>query len=86
VITLVLITFVDIFVRVFNLLLVLRALLSFVVRPDNQFYQGVVSITEPVVAPVRRVLPTTAGMDFAPVVTFFLLQGLDILMHMLLRA
>jgi uncharacterized protein YggT (Ycf19 family) len=86
VITLVLITFVDLFVRVFNLLLVVRALASFIARPEGRFYQGLVSVTEPVVAPVRRVLPQTPAMDFAPIITFFLLQGLDILLHMVLHA
>jgi len=46
----------------------------------------VVNLTEPVLAPVRRLLPKFSGLDLAPLVTFFLLQGLDYAVHWLLGA
>lgn len=76
---LVLLTFVELFVAVFNLLLIVRILLSYVVSPANSFYSGVVGITEPVLDPVRRLLPISVGIDMAPIVTFFLLEGLQYL-------
>lgn len=81
---LVLITFVDLFVFVFNVLLISRVLSSYFANPQAGWYQGLVSVTEPVLGPVRKVLPQTQGIDFAPLVTFFLLQGLQILIHNLL--
>ena len=32
------------------------------------------SVTEPILAPIRRALPMAAGMDFSPLIALFLLQ------------
>ncbi len=85
-IALIILTFVDLFVSIFNLILITRVISSYIARPDGRFFMGLVSITEPVLAPVRRMLPTTPGLDLAPLVTFFLLQGLQYLIHWLVRA
>jgi len=82
-ITVVLLTFVDLFVSVFNVLLVVRVVMSFFAGPDNRFYGGLVTLTEPVLAPVRRLLPQTAGIDLAPLAAFFLLQGVQLGAHWL---
>ncbi len=37
----------------------------------NPFVSAVYSMTEPVLAPIRRALPTTGGFDFSPLVVFF---------------
>jgi YggT family protein len=50
---------------------------SYIANPHGSFYQGLVGVTEPVLAPVRRVMPATPGLDLAPLVVFFLLQGLQ---------
>lgn len=75
------ITFVDLFVTIFNLLLIARVLGSYILRPSGRLYVGLVELTEPMLVPVRRLLPKTPGVDWAPLVTFFLLQGLQILVH-----
>jgi uncharacterized protein YggT (Ycf19 family) len=58
-----------------------RVIMSFFARPGNVFFGWLLSVTEPVLAPVRRVLPQTPGFDFAPLAAFFLLQGLQYLVH-----
>jgi YggT family protein len=77
-------TFVDLFVPVFNLILVTRVISSYVARPDGRFYGGLVNLTEPILGPVRKVLPRTTGLDLAPLAVFFLLQGLQYLVHVVL--
>jgi YggT family protein len=76
-----LLTFVDLFVLVFNVLLLARVISSYIASPHGRFYEGLVSITEPVLAPVRRLLPKSPGLDLTPLVAFFLLQGLQMLLH-----
>ena len=49
--------------------------------PDNTLVRIVNVLTEPVLAPIRRVLPDVGGMDFSPVV---LLVGLRLLRGLLL--
>ncbi len=56
-----------------------RSLLSFVVRDwTNPLLRFLYDITEPLLAPVRRVLPLPVGLDFSPMVVilglFFLLN------------
>jgi YggT family protein len=83
---LVLLTFIDLFVTVFNVLLIVRVISSYFVKPGSRFFAWIVNITEPLLAPVRRVLPQYPGLDLAPLATFFLLQGLDWLAHKLVGA
>ena len=55
-----------------------RALLSwFPVRPGNPFYPLALilhQITEPVLAPLRRIIPTIGPIDISPIVALLLLQ------------
>lgn len=85
-ITMVLVVFVDLFVMIFNFILIARVIGSYIARPEGRFYQGLVALTEPVLVPVRAMLPRVPGLDLAPLVTFFLLQGLQALVHWLVRA
>lgn len=82
-ILLVFVTFVDLFVTVFSVLLVTRIIMSYLASPDNGFYQTLVSMTEPLLEPVRRGLPSMAGLDLSPLVTYLLLQGVQWLVHYL---
>jgi uncharacterized protein YggT (Ycf19 family) len=78
-------TFIDLFVFVFNILLISRVLLSYVVQESNSLFQNLLNLTEPILVLVRKILPKSGGVDFAPLVTFFLLQGVQILAHTLLN-
>jgi YggT family protein len=70
--------FIDILFQVLVLAIIGRALLSwFAVRPGNPFYPLAVilhQITEPVLGPLRRVIPTIGMIDISPIVAIFLLQ------------
>lgn len=41
--------------------------------------------TEPLLAPIRRILPQTGMFDFAPLVLFFVLQALESLVLSIFR-
>jgi YggT family protein len=66
--------------RLYMWLIIIRALISWV-RPDprNFVVQFLIRATEPVLAPIRRRLPTAAtGIDFSPMVVIlaiYFLQG-----------
>jgi uncharacterized protein YggT (Ycf19 family) len=74
-------TFIDLFVTVFSTLILVRVIASYVAKPGGAFYDWITGITEPVLAPVRLVLPKNPALDLAPIVTFFLMQGLQYLAH-----
>lgn len=59
------------------LLLLGRVLLSWVnPRFDGPFGRFVYETTEPILAPIRRVLPATGMLDWSPFVAFILLSVL----------
>lgn len=45
----------------------------------------VMRATEPLLAPIRRILPQTGMFDFAPLVLFFVLQALESLVRSIFR-
>ncbi len=73
--------------QVLIFLIFIRAILSWV--PNLDHHHPVVhlldTLTEPFVQPVRRLLPPTMGMDFSPLITFLILQGLIELIRMIAR-
>lgn len=81
----VVLSFIDIFVLCFNALLLARVILSWFMQPGaNWFVTLLYELTEPLLDPVRRILPGSGGpVDWAPLVTFFLLQGLQYGAHYL---
>ncbi|MDR6787467.1 YggT family protein [Sphingomonas sp. BE138] len=65
---------------------VLSLLISFnVVNTSNNFvrslYEGLDRLSEPMYRPIRRMLPNTGGIDFAPAVVLVLLAILNIVLN-----
>ena len=50
-------------------IIIIRALISWV-NPDpyNQIVQFLYRVTEPILMPIRRILPAMGGFDFSPIV------------------
>jgi len=44
----------------------------------RQVQQALTALTEPLLRPIRRILPTVGGLDFSPFVLFILLEALQI--------
>ena len=61
--------------RIYMILLIVRSLFSWLPprHRHNEFYRFLFAITEPVLAPARRILPPTGGMDFSPIVVIVIL-------------
>jgi YggT family protein len=56
-------------VTAFEILIIARALGSWFVRDWSQgIPRFLYDVTEPVLAPVRRVIPTMGGIDFSPLI------------------
>ena len=73
--------FVEILVLVLWLLVLGRVILSWVdPMARNSISRYIVAMTEPMLAPIRRVLPQTGSIDFAP---FVLLVGLGFVLRLL---
>lgn len=56
-------------------LVVIRCLLSFVRHnPYQPVIRFIYEVTEPVMAPFRRLIPAVGGIDFSPIVVFLVLE------------
>jgi len=66
------------FVTIATILIVIRAFWSWVSPfPTNPPMRLIWNLTEPILAPVRSVLPDLGGLDLSPLVAILLLQGLE---------
>jgi YggT family protein len=55
--------------------IIIRAIMSWVMPMDNSGLSRVLNdITEPVLAPIRRILPPLGGLDLSPLVAIILIQ------------
>ena len=56
-----------------------------VVNQSNQFvaavYNSINTLLEPVLAPIRRILPRTGAIDFSPLVLIIILQLVEIVLR-----
>ena len=70
-----LIYFVDVFFTLLSLAILARVLLSWVrVSPYHPAVDLLYRITEPILAPLRRVIPPLGMVDISPVIALILLQ------------
>ena len=71
----VLVEFISIFATVLTWAIIIRALLSwFSIGGAQPVLRLLVEITEPVLAPIRRVLPMAGMLDFSPLVALLLIN------------
>jgi YggT family protein len=69
----ILIQLIDLVFLLFNLILLARILLSWVnISPYHPVARFLYSVTEPVLAPVRKMLPSSGMMDFSPLVVMLI--------------
>ena len=62
-------------IQVFTFLIIARAVGSFFVRDWSQGIPRFLwDVTEPLLAPVRRILPPFGGLDFSPLVVILVLS------------
>lgn len=68
-------TLIDVLFSLFSLLIILRSFLSFI-RPDpyHPAIQFIIQMTDPILEPLRRVIPPIGMLDITPVVALILLQ------------
>jgi YggT family protein len=57
-----------------TLLVFVDILLGYVLSPFNSVRRALDSIVDPMLAPIRRLVPPVGGLDFSPVVLFLLIQ------------
>ena len=72
------INFVLLFIQVLSYAIIGRVIMSWIDQPGAMRITVILrEITEPVLGPLRRILPNMGGLDFTPIVAMLLLQALE---------
>ena len=81
-----LLNFVALLSQILTLAIFVRAILSwFPISRDNPFVEVIVQITDPILGPIRRVIPLMGSIDFSPLVAIILLQMISSVVEGLIR-
>lgn len=80
------ISLINITVDVVTLLVIIQVLLSFFMSPYHPIRQTIDRIIQPMLDPIRRVLPQTGMLDFSPMVLILLLYIVRSLLIGILRS
>jgi YggT family protein len=72
-------------VQALTFILLIRVIMSWVVMYSRSeavqtIYRVFYQITEPLLAPLRRVLPPMGGFDLTPIVAFFIIQMIGLIL------
>lgn len=59
------------------LLVIVSAILSFFMDPYHPIRRSIDSVVEPMLAPIRRVVPLIGALDFSPLILIILIQVLS---------
>ena len=70
------------FIGLYKMILLARILLTWLpaINWYNQPFRFLAAVTDPVMEPFRRLIPTIGGIDFSPILLFF---ALDLLQRVL---
>jgi YggT family protein len=79
-------SFVNVLAAVLNIAILARVLLSWIpVNHESRLVLLIVEITEPILGPIRRILPPLGGLDLSPFVALILIQVAQNVLLRLLR-
>lgn len=76
---------VQLFFELYSFVILARVLMSWVnIDPYSPLARTIYDLTEPVLAPVRNLMPSAGGFDFSPIIVLILLQVLGSMIVMML--
>lgn len=72
---------INMLVNILLILLLVRMFISFTnLDPYHPIRRWVYNLTEPLLAPIRRYLPTSGGLDFSPLILILIVYGVRALL------
>ncbi len=76
---------IDYVIRILMLLVIVYAVLSYFMAPYHPVRRRVDSWVDPLLAPIRRVVPPLGNVDLSPLIFLLLLQLLNMVIQSILR-
>lgn len=67
---------IDKLIHLYSIVVLVAVVASWIrLDPSNPIIRVVNALTEPVLAPIRRILPPVGGLDLSPMILLLLLQA-----------
>jgi YggT family protein len=60
--------------EVFSIIVIVKVILSYFLSPYNNIRQVFDHLVDPLLVPIRRLIPQIANLDFSPIILLLLLQ------------
>jgi YggT family protein len=79
----ILVLFINSLAQLLVLLVIIAVILSYFMDPYHPIRRSIDGVVEPMLAPIRRVVPLLGGLDFSPLVLILLIQ---LISNLLIRA
>jgi YggT family protein len=70
----ILVYLINLFAQLITLLVIVKIVLSYFMNPYHPVRQSIDRLVEPLLTPIRRILPQTGMLDFSPLVLIILVQ------------
>jgi YggT family protein len=80
------ITIINATVNVFTIFIVVYSFVSFILNPFHPIRETMARVIEPMIAPIRRVVPSMGGLDFSPLILMVLVQIVGSILVAILRS
>jgi len=81
-----LITIINATVFILTILVFVYSLLGYFLDPYHPVRRAIGQIVEPMLAPIRRMMPSTGGFDLSPLVLIILLQVVETILVAIIRS
>jgi YggT family protein len=72
-------------VDILTLLVFIYSLLSFFLDRYHPIRRALAAVVEPMLAPIRKLIPSAGGFDFSPLILIVLLQVIGMILISILR-
>ena len=82
----ILITVISAAVNVFSVFIIIYSVLSFVLSPSSEVRLALAQVVEPLLTPIRKVVPAIGGLDFSPLILMILIQVVGSLLVTIIRS
>lgn len=81
-----LITIIDTTISVLTIFIFIYSMLSFVLGPDHPIRQTMGQVIEPMLAPIKKLVPSYKGLDFSPLILMVVFQVIGAVLIAIIRA
>ena len=79
-----LIQVIDLISRILIILVIIDVVLSYFMSPFHPVRVAIGKIVEPLLAPIRKIIPPVQMIDFSPIILIILIQVIDSILSSLL--